>query len=137
VEIGFSCGSLRHQVDACSHVDLRWYKIQVRILKNSRDFVFADGVLPKKFKLLIAMSFDASYGAVNGVTSLAQQALEAGATKELLPKHWELHNKSVEVVAFIREDRLRRELFGWILYEKEILCLSNEMQRQKIGKIPK
>jgi len=51
-------------------------------VENSRDFVFADGALPKKFKLLIAMAFDASHGAVNGVKSLAQQALEAGATKE-------------------------------------------------------
>ncbi len=51
-------------------------------LENSRDFVFADGALPRKFKLLIAMAFDASYGAVNGVKSLAQQAIDAGATKE-------------------------------------------------------
>jgi len=51
-------------------------------IENSRDFVFADGALSRKFKLLIAMAFDASYGAVNGVKSLAQQALEAGATKE-------------------------------------------------------
>jgi alkylhydroperoxidase/carboxymuconolactone decarboxylase family protein YurZ len=51
-------------------------------VENSRDFVFADGALPKKFKLLIAMAFDASYGAVNGVKSLAQQAIEADATKE-------------------------------------------------------
>ena len=51
-------------------------------IENSRNFVFDDGALPRKFKLLIAMAFDASYGAVNGVKSLAQQALEAGATKE-------------------------------------------------------
>jgi len=51
-------------------------------IDNSRDFAFADGALPRKFKLLIAMAFDASYGAVNGVKSLAQQALEEGATKE-------------------------------------------------------
>ncbi len=51
-------------------------------IENSRDFVFANGALPRKFKLLIAMAFDASYGAVNGVRSLAQQAVDAGATKE-------------------------------------------------------
>ena len=51
-------------------------------IENSRDFVFADGALPRKFKLLIAMAFDASYGAVNGVKSLAQQAMDAGASKE-------------------------------------------------------
>ncbi len=51
-------------------------------VENSSDFVFADGALPRKFKLLIAMAFDASYGAVSGVKSLSQQALKAGATKE-------------------------------------------------------
>lgn len=60
-------------------------KIDPELLKNvekSKEFVFADGALPKKFKLLIALAFDASYGAVNGVKSLAQQAIEAGATQE-------------------------------------------------------
>ncbi len=60
-------------------------KLDPELLKhveNSGDFVFADGALPRKFKLLIAMSFDASYGAVQGVKVLAQQAMEAGATKE-------------------------------------------------------
>lgn len=51
-------------------------------VENSSEFVFADGALPRKYKLLIGMAFDASYGAVNGVKSLAQQAFEAGATKE-------------------------------------------------------
>lgn len=51
-------------------------------IENSRDFVFSNGALPRKFKLLIAMAFDASYGAVNGVKSLAQQAMDSGATKE-------------------------------------------------------
>lgn len=51
-------------------------------VEESRDFAFADGTLPRKYKLLIGMAFDASYGAVNGVKSLAQQAIEAGATKE-------------------------------------------------------
>ncbi len=46
-------------------------------VENSRDFVFAEGALPRKYKLLIAMAFDASFGAVQGVKSLAQQAIEA------------------------------------------------------------
>lgn len=54
----------------------------LRHVENSRDFVFSDGALPRKFKLLIAMAFDASYGTVQGVKSLAQQAMDAGATKE-------------------------------------------------------
>ena len=51
-------------------------------VKNSSEFVFAEGALPRKFKLLIGMAFDASYRTVTGVKSLAQQAMDAGATKE-------------------------------------------------------
>ena len=43
--------------------------------------VYADGALPRKFKLLIAMAFDAAHGAPGGVRALAEQALKAGATK--------------------------------------------------------
>jgi alkylhydroperoxidase/carboxymuconolactone decarboxylase family protein YurZ len=51
-------------------------------VEDSGEFAFADGALPRKYKLLIAMAFDASYGAVNGVKSLAEQAIDAGATQE-------------------------------------------------------
>jgi len=54
----------------------------LRHVENSGEFVFNDGALPRKFKLLIGMAFDASFGAVQGVKSLARQAIEAGATKE-------------------------------------------------------
>jgi alkylhydroperoxidase/carboxymuconolactone decarboxylase family protein YurZ len=45
-------------------------------------FAFADGALPRKYKLLIAMVLDAADGHVDGVKSLTQRALEAGATKD-------------------------------------------------------
>jgi alkylhydroperoxidase/carboxymuconolactone decarboxylase family protein YurZ len=54
----------------------------VRRMRESEEFAYADGALPRKFKLLIAMAFDASHGAIGGVRSLASQALKAGATKE-------------------------------------------------------
>ncbi|MDP3104013.1 MAG: carboxymuconolactone decarboxylase family protein [Candidatus Methanoperedens sp.] len=54
----------------------------LRHVEKSGEFVFNDGALPKKYKLLIAMAFDASFGAVQGVKSLARQAIEAGATPE-------------------------------------------------------
>ena len=41
----------------------------------------AEGALPRKVKLLMALAYDAAHGA-NGVRSLAQQAMAAGATKE-------------------------------------------------------
>ena len=54
----------------------------VENLNATEEFVFADGALPKKFKLLIGMAFDASHGAVGGVKGLALRAKKAGATKE-------------------------------------------------------
>ena len=53
-----------------------------KLVEDTSEFTFADGALPRKFKLLIAMALDASHGAVGGVGSLAQQAMQAGATKE-------------------------------------------------------
>jgi alkylhydroperoxidase/carboxymuconolactone decarboxylase family protein YurZ len=44
--------------------------------------IFGDGALPRKFKLLVAMAFDAAAGAEGGVSALAHAALQAGATKE-------------------------------------------------------
>ena len=54
----------------------------LKLVENTSKSTFADGALPRKFKLLIAMALDASHGAVGGVRSLAQQAMQAGATKE-------------------------------------------------------
>ena len=54
----------------------------VKLVESTSEFALDDGALPKKFKLLIAMALDASRGATQGVKALAQEALEAGATKE-------------------------------------------------------
>jgi alkylhydroperoxidase/carboxymuconolactone decarboxylase family protein YurZ len=54
----------------------------LKLVKNTNAFALADGALPRKFKLLIAMALDASHGTVQGVKSLTQQAMQAGATKE-------------------------------------------------------
>jgi alkylhydroperoxidase/carboxymuconolactone decarboxylase family protein YurZ len=51
-------------------------------LKAADDLVYADGALPRRIKLLVAMAFDAAHGAEGGVKSLAQSAMKAGATKE-------------------------------------------------------
>ncbi len=60
-------------------------KLDPELFKNveaSRTLVLADGVLPRKVKLLIAMALDASHGTIEGTRSLAQQAMKAGASKE-------------------------------------------------------
>jgi alkylhydroperoxidase/carboxymuconolactone decarboxylase family protein YurZ len=54
----------------------------LKLVQNTNAFALTDGVLPRKFKLLIAMVLDASHGAVEGVKALTEQAMKAGATKE-------------------------------------------------------
>ena len=51
-------------------------------VNNTRALALNDGALPSKTKLLIALALDASHGATDGVRSLAQAAINAGATKE-------------------------------------------------------
>jgi alkylhydroperoxidase/carboxymuconolactone decarboxylase family protein YurZ len=51
-------------------------------LQATDPLIYGDGALPRKFKLLIAMAFDAAHGAEGGVRSLANAALQAGATKQ-------------------------------------------------------
>lgn len=54
----------------------------LKLVENTSELALADGALPRKFKLLIAMALDASHGAVQGVKALALAAMQAGATKE-------------------------------------------------------
>jgi len=54
----------------------------VEHMRREEGWAFADGALPRKMKLLIAVAYDAAHGAANGVRSLARDAIEAGATKE-------------------------------------------------------
>ena len=54
----------------------------LELVESTNELALADGTLPRKFKLLIAMTLDAAHGATQGVKSLAQAAMQAGATKE-------------------------------------------------------
>ena len=54
----------------------------LKLIESSSELTNADGALPRKFKLLVAMALDADNGATQGVKSLAQAAIKAGATKE-------------------------------------------------------
>jgi alkylhydroperoxidase/carboxymuconolactone decarboxylase family protein YurZ len=49
-------------------------------LKDGDRFIFTDGALPGRVKLLMALAFDAAHGAAEGVAALAQRAIKAGAT---------------------------------------------------------
>ena len=60
-------------------------KLDLELFKNieaTQTLAHADGILPRKVKLLMAMALDASHGAVEGVKALTLQAMKAGATKE-------------------------------------------------------
>ena len=54
----------------------------LELVENTNELALADGALPKKFKLFVAMVLDASRGIVQGVKALAQEAMQSGATKE-------------------------------------------------------
>jgi len=54
----------------------------LNLVNNTRDLALADGALPRKVKLLIAMVLDAVHGASEGVQALASEAIKAGATRE-------------------------------------------------------
>ncbi len=51
-------------------------------VSQSREYTFKDGALPAKVKYLIAMVIDAVHGAAGGVSSLARQAMQHGASKD-------------------------------------------------------
>ena len=53
----------------------------LKLVQNTNAFALADGALPRKIKLLIAMALDAAHGSADGVKSLADQAMKAGATQ--------------------------------------------------------
>jgi alkylhydroperoxidase/carboxymuconolactone decarboxylase family protein YurZ len=58
-------------------------RIDPEMLKHVREqdeFIYADGALSRKVKLLIALAFDAAHGAEGGVRGLASRARKAGAT---------------------------------------------------------
>jgi AhpD family alkylhydroperoxidase len=54
----------------------------LKMVRRSSELAMADGALPRKVKLLIAMALDAAHGAADGVGSLARAAMQAGATKQ-------------------------------------------------------
>ncbi|MGQ9543538.1 MAG: carboxymuconolactone decarboxylase family protein [Candidatus Bathyarchaeia archaeon] len=54
----------------------------LEFVEGNARFALSEGALPRKFKLLIAVALDATHGAVQGVRSLTQAAMQAGATMD-------------------------------------------------------
>jgi alkylhydroperoxidase/carboxymuconolactone decarboxylase family protein YurZ len=89
-------------------------KLDLELLKhveNSGEFAFNDGALPKKYKLLIGMALDASFGAEQGVKSLARQAIEAGATQEEITEALRVAQHLSGVGCIYTAGRALKELF--------------------------
>jgi len=54
----------------------------LKLVDETREMALGEGALPRKIKLLIALALDAAAGTVDGVQSLAQLAMKAGASRE-------------------------------------------------------
>lgn len=81
------------------------------LVEETTEFAFSDGALPRKFKLLIAMALDAAHGATDGVKSLAQQAMQAGATREEIAEVLRVTQYVSGVGSVYTASRALRELF--------------------------
>jgi alkylhydroperoxidase/carboxymuconolactone decarboxylase family protein YurZ len=81
------------------------------LVEDTRQLALSDGALPKKFKLLIALALDAAHGAVDGVKSLAQAAMHAGATKEEIAEALRVAQYISGVGSLYTASRALRELF--------------------------
>lgn len=67
-----------HPLKTMEDLDPKLFKL----VQETQELALSDGALPRKFKLLIALALDATHGATDGVRSLAQASINAGATKE-------------------------------------------------------
>jgi alkylhydroperoxidase/carboxymuconolactone decarboxylase family protein YurZ len=47
-----------------------------------QELVFSEGILPQKFKVLIAMAIDVEHGTLQGATVLGRKAPKLGAKKD-------------------------------------------------------
>ena len=66
----------------------------VAMVDDNRDLAFEEGMIPVKYKVLMALAIDAAHGAANGVRSLALQAKALGASSEEILE-------AVRVAAFV------------------------------------
>lgn len=83
----------------------------LKVVQNTNAFALADGALPRKIKLLIAMALDAAHGTVEGVKALAEQAMKAGATKEEIAETLRVTQYISGVGSVYVAARALRELF--------------------------
>ena len=81
------------------------------LIQETHDLALGDGVLPRKFKILIALALDAAHGATDGVRSLAQVATQAGATKDEIAEVLRVTNYICGVGSIYTSSRAIKDLF--------------------------
>ncbi len=81
-------------------------------LRETNALVYCEGALPKKYKLLMAMAFDAAFGADEGVKALAGSAMKEGATKEEIAEALRVAYQLAGVGSLYTASRGLRELLG-------------------------
>lgn len=81
------------------------------LVQETQKLALGDGASPRKFKLLIALALDAAHGSAEGVTSLAQAAMQAGATKDEIAETLRVAQYVSGVGSIYTASRALRELF--------------------------
>mgnify|MGYP006266460763 CR=1 FL=1 len=81
-------------------------------LRETNALVYCEGALPKKYKLLMAMAFDAAHGAYEGVKALAGSAMKEGATKEEIAEALRVAYQLAGVGSLYTASRGLKELLG-------------------------
>ncbi|MFC1969567.1 carboxymuconolactone decarboxylase family protein [Chloroflexota bacterium] len=71
----------------------------------------SDGAIPRKYKVLIALALDAAHGASEGVKTLANVAIQAGATKEDIAETLRVAQYVCGVGSIYTTSRALKELF--------------------------
>ena len=67
-----------HPLKTIENIDPKLFNL----VQETRELALGEGVLPRKYKILIALALDATHGATDGVRSLTQVAMNTGATRE-------------------------------------------------------
>ncbi len=96
-----------HPLAIIEDLDSRLFEV----VDENRKLAFAEGELPLKYKILIALALDASHGAVDGVRSLARFALRTGASKGEIAETLRVTQYISGVGSIYTASRAMKELF--------------------------
>ncbi len=96
-----------HPLAIIEDLDSRLFEV----VDENRKLAFAEGELPLKHKILIALALDASHGAVDGVRSLARFALRTGVSKREIAETLRVTQYISGVGSIYTASRAIKELF--------------------------